>query len=359
LLPGEKAWSGGVPSYDFGFNNGIEYGSPAFSQLPAVQAQVRAGGLTVDRIWAPYEPAGTDTMASGDVTQLRTRVDAADASGATCYLVLGEVDNLPLMKDEVSFAEPLGCHMFEFGNEVDTAHSKSIADYTQQWNADIPALRALSVCAGRATVSSGCLFGGPTVMYPSYNDGSGGSYPSAAAYWMANLNKAHAFPDFVSWHEYPCTGAADWGSTTALDQANCIKGATDSAATCASNNDCNISLPYGQSQMLGWEQQYLGKPVPTGISEYNFDGGSATLSKWVDDNQFMYEWTTKAIDAFVANHFAFAMEYTALDYAGYGDLDMFSDSAPHGPKAQFYGIVASVKKYGGPSTLAVPNPLPS
>jgi hypothetical protein len=29
-------------------------------------------------------------------------------SGATCYLELGEVDNLPLLEDEVSFAEPMG-----------------------------------------------------------------------------------------------------------------------------------------------------------------------------------------------------------------------------------------------------------
>jgi hypothetical protein len=37
---------------------------------------------------------------------------------------------------------------------------------------------------------------------------------------------------------------------------------------------------------------------------------------------------------------------------------MFSDTPPYGPKAQFYGIVSEVEKYGGPSTLAIPNPLP-
>ena len=37
---------------------------------------------------------------------------------------------------------------------------------------------------------------------------------------------------------------------------------------------------------------------------------------------------------------------------------MFSDSAPYGPKPQYHGMVSEVEKYGGPSTLAIPNPLP-
>ena len=360
LLPGETTFGRGAPSYDFGFNNGIEYGSPGFAELPSVQAQVKAAGMPIDRIWAPYESPGTNTMASGDIADFTAHINAAKASGAACYVEIGEVDNLPLLKDEVSFAEPMGCHMFEFGNEVDTAHSSSIANYTQQWNADIPALRALPVCAGTATVSSGCLFGGPTVAYPTWNDSTGSAYPSGAAYWMANLNKTNAFPDFVSWHQYPCNGADGWDTTTARDQEGCLKAIALPASSCTSNqNNCDYtSFGYSQHEVLGWEQQYLGKLVPTGVSEYNFDPGSATLSKWAGDGQFTYEWTTKAIDAFVANHLAFAMQYTALDHASYGDLDMFSDSSPYAPKAQFYGIAASVKKYGGPSTLAIPNLLP-
>ena len=37
---------------------------------------------------------------------------------------------------------------------------------------------------------------------------------------------------------------------------------------------------------------------------------------------------------------------------------MFPDSAPYEPRAQFYGVVSQFEKYGGPSTLAIPNPLP-
>ena len=46
---------------------------------------------------------------------------------------------------------------------------------------------------------------------------------------------------------------------------------------------------------------------------------------------------------------AFATQFTSLNYSGYGDLDMFSDSAPYAPKAQFNALVAEVEKYGGPS----------
>jgi hypothetical protein len=273
-------------------------------------------------------------------------------------LELGEVDNLALLKNEVSTAEPMGCHIFEFGNEVDSAHSNGIADYTAQWNNDIPGLRALPQCAGTATVTTGCLFGGPTVMYASWNDQSGNGYPSGAAYWMAKLNKTNAFPDFVSYHGYPCNGASSWDSNPANDQTDCLEAATSSATGCSADQTCNVSLPYAQSQMLGWERQYLGKLVPTGISEYNFDPGSSTLSDWGGDATFMFDWTQAAIEAFAADHFSFAMQFTSLNYSGYGNLDMFDDSSPYAPKAQFYGMVASIKKYGGPSTLAIPNPLP-
>jgi hypothetical protein len=143
--------------------------------------------------------------------------------------------------------------------------------------------------------------------------------------------------DFVSYHDYPCNGSTN--------QQTCLTHTTQAFAD-------------DQSQVLGWEQQYYGKTVPTGVSEYNFDAGTSTLSKWGGDGQFVYDWTTTAIDAFANNRFAFATQFTSLNYSGYGDLDMFSDSVPYGPKAQFYGVAASVKKYGGPSTVAVPNPLP-
>jgi hypothetical protein len=351
LLPGEPRWSSGAPSFDFGFNNGVEYSSPGFAELPSVQARVKAAGLTIDRVWAPYEAPPTAKLQPNDVIWLTHHINAAKASGATCYMELGEVDNLPFLEQVVTMAEPMGCHIFEFGNEIDSHSGYHVATYTRQWNRDIPQLRALPVCAGvTPRVSTGCLFGGPTVSDPWYNDSSASNYGSALTYWMVNLNRTNAFPDFVSWHEYPCTNADTWDITTAADQADCISAATLPAAQCVNNvNNCQYSsLPWSQWEVLRWEQQYLGKIIPTGLSETNFDPGTGTLNAWGPDGSFMKKYEMATLHAFVAAHFAFAMEYTSLDYAGYGQLDMFSDSAPYAPKGQFYGFVASIKKYGGP-----------
>jgi hypothetical protein len=363
LLPGEPTFASGAPAYDFGFNNGIEYSSPAFSTSPSVQAQVKAAGLTIDRVWAPYENPGTNTMSASDITWMTNHIDAAKASGATCYMELGEVDNLPLLENEVEFAEPMGCHIFEFGNEIDNNSGYSAVTYVNQWIADIPALRALSVCAGTATVSSGCLFGGPTVANPGDLDGAPSSYPSAVAYWLASSKSAGVLPDFVSWHKYPCNGAAAWASTTAAAQADCLAYATAPANDCAATN-CYVSLAYGQQEVLGWEQQYLGHLLPTGISETNFDPGSATLTDWAADDIFLVQYEAATLNEFVALHFSFAMEYTAFDYAGYGDLDMFCDSAGFdndpactsqgAPKGQFKAIASEVQKNKG-----TPPPYPS
>jgi hypothetical protein len=373
LLPGEPALSSGAPAYDFGFNNGIEYGSPGFAELPSAQARVKAAGLTIDRVWAPYESAGT-LMSSSDITWMTNHIDASNASGATCYMELGEVDNLPLMEQEVTMGEQMGCHIFEFGNEIDNNSGYSTATYVNQWIADIPALRALSVCAGTATVSSGCLFGGPTVEYPVYSDSSVPSgYPSAVAYFLARSKATGVLPAFVSWHQYPCNGAAGWDPTTAAAQADCITAASLPAAQCVNNvNNCSLtSLPYGQQEVLGWEQQYLGYLLPTGISETNFDPGSSTLSDWSADDSFLGQYETAVTDAFVQSDFSFAMTYTSLDYAGYSDLDMFCDYVGAGngdpacagglgaPRSEFTALAAEVQKYRGTGLSVTTMSLPS
>jgi hypothetical protein len=337
MLPGEPTTANGTPAYVYGFNNGPEWAEPAFSQLSSVQAQVKAGGLTIDRIWAA-DNAGTGG-ASGDIGQgvLSNKIAAAKAAGATCYLNMDSTGDLSWMESVVNYAEPQGCHYFEFGNEVDGASGYSIATYTSQWDAAIPTLRALPVC--KAT--NACLFGGPTVAYPTAD--AAGGYPSGVAYWLANLNKSTASPDFVSWHDYPCNGADSWASTTAASQADCINWTDTTATQCAALGVCNVSLGYAQSQMFAWEQQYLGKTLPTGISEWNFDPGFSALTAWGDDGTFMAFYTAATLNFFARNTFSFAMQYTALDYAGYGYLDMFSDSAPYSAKPQFTAMAAAVR----------------
>ncbi len=321
LLPGAQTWHDGASSYIFGTNDTIDYAEPAFSSLPSVQSEVKQGGLTLDRIW------GYDDDSDATIEQ---KVAAAQNAGMQCYFMLGSTDDLAWMEHVVSM---LGskCNMYEFGNEPDAYNSVAgghISTDTSEWIADVPKLRVLNPTA---------VFGGPAVQYPTSSDGSQGSYPSDIAYFLAKTAAARVRADFISYHDYPCNGYSS--------QSACLAHTTQAFAQ-------------DQSEVLAWEQTYYGDTVPTGISEYNFDPGSSTLGAWGGDSTFMYDWTSTAIDAFVANHFAFAMQFTSLNHSGYGNLDMFSDSAPYEPRAQFYGVVSQVEKYGGPSTLAIPNPLP-
>jgi len=220
------------------------------------------------------------------------------------------------------------CNIYEFGNEPGLPQNGNIAKYTSEWISDIPQLRALNPHA---------VFGGPAVSWSGVEDGSNGSYPTDLAYFLAETASAGVRADFISYHDYPCVKST-------------------SPADCIAQTPHDIS--YNFDQVVGWEKQYYGKIVPTGISEYNFDPGFQNLTAWAGNSNFMYQWTQTALDAMVAAHMAFANQYTTLNYSGYGNLDMFADSLPYAPKAQFYGMVASIKKYGGPSTLALPNPLP-
>jgi hypothetical protein len=318
-LPGAQTWDNGASSYIFGTNDSINYSSPNVDTLPSVQSYLKQGGLTLMRTWA-YD---TDSDPS-----IQQRIATIENAGMQCMMVLGSPHDLNWMKHVVSM---LGsrCNIYEFGNEPDNPkNGTNIAQETSWWITDIPQLRALNPQA---------VFGGPAVSWAGSADSSIGSYPSDIAYFLAKTDAARVRASFISYHDYPCTKST-------------------STADCLSNTAGDIG--YNYQQVVQWEQQYYGNPVTTGISEYNFDPGLKNLSAWGGNSTFMYQWTRTAVDAVVASHMAFANQYTTLNYAGYGNLDMFSDSAPYGPKAQFYGIVAEVEKYGGPSTLAVPNPLP-
>jgi len=197
-----------------------------------------------------------------------------------------------------------------------------------QWNASIPALRAINPQA---------VFGGPAVMYATSADGTNGSYPSDIAYFLAETAASGVRADFISYHEYPCTYEP-------------------SKARCLADTPGDITSDY--NTVIGWEQQYYGTSVPTGISEYNFDPGFSNLYAWGGDSTFMYQWTETALQAIISDHMSFANQFTTLNYSGYGELDMFQDSSPYAPKAQFYGMVDMLEKNGGPSTMAIPNPFP-
>jgi hypothetical protein len=309
LLPGETLWGGTTPSYLFGTNDSIEYGSPNVDTLPSVQADLKSAGLTLMRTWA-YDD---DTDAEID-----QRIATIQNAGMRCMLMLGSTADLAWMKHVVSMLGS-NCDIYEFGNEPDNPpNDTSIAQVTNEWIADVPKLRALNPAA---------VFGGPAVTWSGGYDSSAGSYPSDVAYFLAKTAAAGVRADFVSYHDYPCEKAT---STT-----QCIQ---------MTHGD----FAWNYDQVIGWETTYYGKTVPTGVSEYNFDPGSGNLYAWGGDGTFMRQWTTAALAAIVKTGMTFANEFTTLNYSGYGYLDMFHDSVPYKPKAQERSMAAAVTKYGGP-----------
>jgi hypothetical protein len=335
LLPGETTWSSGALSYEFGTNDTIDYGSPNVDTLPSVQAALSLGGLTLDRIWA-YSGSPTSTPAS-----IQQKIVAGKNAGMTCMFMLGQTDDLTWLESTVQLSEPLGCHIFEFGNEPDNGGSiqGTIANYTSQWISAIPVLRSMPQCETNGVPDiNKCAFGGPAVTWSASNNTlTNSKYPDDISYFLGTAKAAGVLPDFVTYHDYPCQKAT-------------------SEAQCISMTPGDFQWNY--DTVLSDEQTQLGHSIPTGVTEYNFDPGTANLYNWAGDSAFMYQWTKTALDAIVSLHIPFANQFTSLNYSGYGDLDMFSDSAPYGPKPQFYAMVAEVEKYGGPSTLAIPNPLP-
>jgi hypothetical protein len=317
LLPGAQRWANFSSSYVFGTNDAIEYSSPNVDTLPSVQADLKAGGLTLMRTWA------YSNYSDADIEQ---RIATIQNSGMKCMMMLGTTSNLSWMEHVVSMLGS-SCEIYEFGNEPDNSNNDTnIAQLTKQWIADITQLRAINPHA---------VFGGPAVQYAESSDGTQGSYPSDIAYFLATTAAARVRADFVSYHDYPCEKA-----TT---KAQCIEMTPG-------------DFSYNYRLVLSWENTYYGGSVPTGMSEYNFDPGTNNLYAWGDDGTFMRRWETTALNAAIADGMAFANEFTSLNYSGYGYLDMFRDQAPYKPKAQEKAMAAAVAKDGGASRMPVPNP---
>jgi hypothetical protein len=308
LLPGEPTFSSGAPAYDFGTNDTIDYATPNVDTLPSIQAFIKNGGLAMTRIWS-Y---------SGDSqAYVMSKVQTTINTGTKCMFMLGAVNSLTWLETTVGWVKNT-CHIFEFGNEPDNYGSiddANIANYTAQWIADIPVLRALD---------PGAIFGGPVLTWSASNGAGSGNYGSDMAYFLAQTAAAGVRADFIDYHDYPCMKAT-------------------STAQCISMTPGDFQ--YNYDFVINLEKQYYGGVIPTGVSEYNFDPGSNNLYAWGDDGTFMSQWTTTAMDAAVSLGMSFDIQFDSMNWGGYGYLDMFSDAAPYLPKPQFAAMVDEVRKY--------------
>jgi hypothetical protein len=295
-----------VSSYVFGTNDSVNYGSPNVENEPSVQDYIRKAHLTLLR--TVFQPSMSDA-------EIQTRVQAVQTLNMQAMCLWDTIDDIAWMKHVETLAGSR-CQIWEFGNERD-GNGYTAVTYTAAWNADIPQLRAINPTAkygGPASIGVGFV---EDFMKQIQTTGSG------------------LWPDFVSWHEYPCYGSA-------------------SKAACLTDTQTKYSWQIDSA--VGWEQQYIGHRVPTGMTEYNFDPGGGNMYAWAGDGTFTYNWTKVALTTFINKGYDFATQYTSLNYSGYGNLDMFADSAPFSPKGQFWAMVEVGEHNGSGSTLPIPNP---
>ena len=213
--------SSGAPSYEFGTNDTIDYNSPNVDTLPSVQSYEKQAGLTLNRVWA-YNSDPTATPAA-----ITAKVQASNNAGMTCMFMLGETDNLTWLESTVQLAEPLGCHIFEFGNEPDNGGSLqgTIAKYTSQWIADVPVLRSLSVCETNGVPDPNvCSFGGPALTWSASTNTNTNtsSYPDDMSYFLGTAKAGHTIPTGVT--EYNFDGGTAFFTAGVPTTPSCTSG---------------------------------------------------------------------------------------------------------------------------------------
>jgi hypothetical protein len=204
------------------------------------------------------------------------RIQTIESSGAHCLGVITSITNVTF--DE-HLVQTLGnrCLMYEFGNEPDY-NGISIDRYLQQWNTVIPLLRHINPLAN---------FIGPV-------DG-----PASSSFlngFLYGVKNSGILLDAVSFHWYACY--------------------QDAEATCLSKASIG-----GQEaeEVRALVQNIIGKDLPVGITEWNFDPGNPPPS-YGDNPDFITKFTNAALKSMIRAGVAFACQFDAASYAGYGHL---------------------------------------
>ncbi len=293
MLPGEQLWRDGVSSYLFGTNDTYEYSPRNIQTEPAIQGDLRAAGFTLMRSFFP------DGASDAVIEQYMHTIER---SGARCLGVITNIFNTAYDEHLVRY---LGgrCVMYEFGNEADYNHIP-INSYLRQWNTLVPILRGINPAA---------KFIGPV----TYNSLGLNNYMRG---FLEGVKMSGVLPDAISFHWYPCF----W----------------DRPATCLAK-----ASSYGPAakEVQDMVHSILGRDLPVGISEWNFDADLPPPS-YGDNAAFITTFTVEALRSMAQAGVAFACQFDAASYSGYGHLDMF-EVATARPKPQFYAIRALIQEY--------------
>ena len=292
-LPGQQLWKNNVSSYLFGTNDSYEWSTHNIQTEPAIQQTLRSAGFTLIRSFFP--DSASDLV-------IEQRIRTIENSGAHCLGVITNTANIVFDEHLVRY---LGsrCLMYEFGNESDY-NGVSIATYLARWNTLIPVLRRINPSA---------RFIGPV----TYDDEGNNNYMHD---FLVGVKQSGVLPDAISFHMYACYD--------------------DSESACLAKADNYASSALWVHALV---KSILGKDLPVGISEWNYDPGNPPPA-YGDDPNFIKQYSTVALRSMMSGDVAFACQFDAADYGGYGRLDMF-DTANNQPKPQYYAISALIQQY--------------
>ncbi len=293
MLPGQQVWKQNVSSLLFGTNDYYEYKPHNIQTEASIQDALHHAGFTLLRSFFP------DNASDAVIEQ---RMQTIEHSGATCLGVITNIFNTAFNQYLVRY---LGqrCQMYEYGNEADY-NNVPLQTYLAMWNTWIPLLRQINPNA---------KFIGPVTFNPVGNH-------DFMRNFLLGVKVSGILPDAISFHWYPCFNDAE---------SVCLAKASDAKQVVLNVRTLVHTI--------------LGKDLPVGVSEWNFDPGNPPPS-YSDDANFMSQFTTVALTGMAQAGAAFACQFDAASYSGYGHLDMF-DLTNDQPKPQFVAIQKLIQYY--------------
>lgn len=304
-LPELQIWKQGVSSFLFGANDTQEWSQNNVESSPEIQESLKDAHFSLMRTFF-FDKSPADGHATTDA-EIEQRLETVENSGMTCLGVLQNIFDVAFDEHVVTYAGSR-CQLYEFGNEPDD-HGISIETYLQQWNTTIPLLRK---------INPNVTFIGPVT---SNDQGTNGFMRA----FLEGVKTSGILPDAVSFHWYPC-----YQDT----QASCLRKASSSGL-----------LAEGVQAMV---RQILGKDIPVGITEWNYNPGTPPLA-YGDDSNFITRFSTDALQSMALAGVAFACQFDIASYGGYGRLDMFNIETNQ-PKPQYYALKNLIQLYRPPGT---------
>ena len=301
LLPGQQLWKNNVSSFLFGTNDTQEWVPSNLETTPAIQQALRSAHFTVMRTFF-FDRSLLDGHPTTDA-EINQRLQTIENSHMICLGVLEPYENAAFVKHVVTYVGSR-CNLYEFGNEPDRT---SMQQYILVWNRLIPELRKINPTA---------KFIGPVVA----------DYTQVQPFLTA-VKASGVLPDAISFHWYPCESS-------------------DSVSLCLAKVSTFAEVT---TQVKDWVRSTLGKNLPVGITEWNYNADNPPTA-YGNDPAFITQFTTSALHSMIQAGLDFANQFDAASDAGSGGLDMF-DIHSGSPKPQYIAIKNLIAQYwpGGSS----------